>query len=162
MVQLGNLYLNSGHLGEADKQFRMALVRFPNYVHALGGLARLAAAQKDFIAAAHYYQNAIDRVPLPEFLIGLGDVFEQMGMPAEAKKQFDLVTAIEKIYRSNGVSVDAEMALFNADHGIDLQQAGGGNLEKWLPRLEKVGFWQEASTVSEASDVNVRRKCRAE
>jgi len=41
---------------------------------------------------------------------------------------------------------------------IDLQQAGGGN----LPRLEKVGFWQEASKVSEARDVNVRRKCRAE
>jgi hypothetical protein len=45
---------------------------------------------------------------------------------------------------------------------IDVQQAGGGNLEKRLPRLEEVGFWQEASKVSEARDVNVMRKCRTE
>src|SRR5262249_25633532 len=32
MVQLGNLYLTSGHLAEADTQFRSALAHFPDYI----------------------------------------------------------------------------------------------------------------------------------
>src|SRR5262245_46248153 len=98
MVQLANLYLNSGRIAEADRANRMALVRFPNYVHALAGLARVAVAQKDYIAASKYYQQAADAVPLPEFLIGLGEVYEQMNKPAEAAQQFELVRAIQKIY----------------------------------------------------------------
>ena len=41
---------------------------------------------------------------------------------------------------------------------IDVQQAGGGNLEKRLPRLEQVGFWQEASKGVRGP----RRECQAE
>src|SRR6185295_8816690 len=35
LVQLGNLFLNSGRLPDADTQYRLALTRFPNYVHGL-------------------------------------------------------------------------------------------------------------------------------
>src|SRR5206468_581439 len=48
MVQLGNLYLNGGRFAQADEQYRLALARFPNYIHAFAGIAKLAVAQKDF------------------------------------------------------------------------------------------------------------------
>jgi tetratricopeptide (TPR) repeat protein len=53
----------------------------------------LAVAQKDFDAAVHYYQRAIDRVPLPEFVIALGEVYEHLGKAAEAKAQSDIIWA---------------------------------------------------------------------
>jgi tetratricopeptide (TPR) repeat protein len=123
MVQLGNLYVLTGRLADADREFRFALSRFPNYVHAYAGLAKLAVVQKDYVAAAHYYQKAIDGVPLPEFVIGLGDVYEHVGKSAEAQAQFALVRTIEKLYRSNGVNMDLEMVLFELDHGGNVNEA---------------------------------------
>ena len=134
MVQLANLYLHNGHLAEADRANRMALVRFPNYVHALAGLARVAVAQKDFIAAAQYYKQAIDAVPLPEFLVELGEVYEHMNKPADAAQQFELVRAIQKIYRSNGVNTDLEMVLFDLDHGGDVIHALDIARKEWQQR----------------------------
>jgi tetratricopeptide (TPR) repeat protein len=120
MVQLGTLYLNSGRLAEADREYRMALTHFPNYIHAYAGLAKVAVAQKDFATATHYYQKAIDGVPLPEFLIALGEAYDRMGKPDDARQQYALVQAIQKIYRATGVNMDLEMVLFNADHGGDI------------------------------------------
>jgi len=134
MVQLANLYLNSGRLAEAERANRMALVRFPNYVHALAGLARVAVAQKDFSAAARYYKQAADTVLLPEFLIALGEVYEHMNKPAEAAQQFELVRAIQKIYRSNGVNTDLEMVLFDLDHGGDIARALEAARKEWQQR----------------------------
>ena len=134
MVQLANLYLNSGRLAEAERANRMALVRFPNYVHALAGLARVAVAQKDFIAAAQYYKQAADAVLLPEFLIGLGEVYERMNKPAEAAQQFELVRVIQKIYRSNGVNTELEMVLFDLDHGGDVERALDLARKEWQQR----------------------------
>ena len=134
MVQLGNLYLNSGNLGEADLQYQSALARFPDYAHALGGSARLAMARNDWAKASHYYQLAMDRIPLPEFAIGLGEVYERMGRTAEAKSQFDLVEAIQRIHRANGVSTDIEMALFDADRGRNLDRALEAASREWSRR----------------------------
>jgi len=134
MVQLANLYLNSGRLAEAERANRVALVRFPNYVHALAGLARVGVAQKDFTAAAQYYKQAADTVLLPEFLIALGEVYEHMNKPAEAAHQFELVRAIQKIYRSNGVNTDLEMMLFDLDHGGDVARALDAARKEWQQR----------------------------
>jgi tetratricopeptide (TPR) repeat protein len=79
----------------------------------------------------------MDRVPLVEFAIGLGEVYERMGNHNEAAAQFDLVEAIESLYRANGVALDIELALFDADRGRNLDQA----LE--IARLE----WQSRKSV---------------
>jgi Tfp pilus assembly protein PilF len=154
MVQLGNLYLNSGRLMEAHQQYSAALERFPNYVHASAGLARVAAVQKDWTAAVHHYQAAINRVPLPEFLIGLGDAYKEIGKPEQAQAQFDLVEAIQQIYRSNGVSVDIEMALFNADRGVRLQEALATVRQEWT--------WRKSVRVADAYAWTLYRSGRYE
>jgi tetratricopeptide (TPR) repeat protein len=44
-----------------------------------------------------------------------------MGESEKAEEQYDLVRSIDKLLRANGVDTDLEIALFYADHDIDLQ-----------------------------------------
>jgi len=134
MVQLGNLYLIEGQLNRAEEQYQQALLRFPDYAHATAGLARVANARGDLAGAVEHYKRALDRIPLAEFAIGLGEVYERMGRSEEAKAQFDLVEAIQELYRANGVSIDIELALFNADRGRNIPQALDLARNEWRSR----------------------------
>jgi pentatricopeptide repeat protein len=134
MVQLGNLFLNDGQLNRAEEQYQQALVRFPDYAHATAGLARVARARGDLASSVEHYKIAMDRIPLAEFAIGLGEVYERLGRKEEAKAQFDLVDAIQELYRYNGVSMDIELALFNADRGRDIPQALDIASNEWRSR----------------------------
>ena len=60
-------------------------------------------------------------MPLPEYAIALGDVYAEMGDRQKADEQYDLVREIDRLYRANGVNTDLEIALFYADHDLDLQ-----------------------------------------
>jgi tetratricopeptide (TPR) repeat protein len=57
-----------------------------------------------------------------------------MGRSEEAKAQFDLVEAIQELYRANGVSIDIELALFNADRGRNIPQALDLASNEWRSR----------------------------
>ena len=118
-VQLGHLYFNSGDLQQAEETYRQALQVRSDYVYALAGVARVRAAQDRYEEAIEYYERIVELLPLPEFVIALGDLYEMMGQPAEAKAQYDLVRAIQQLNASAGVDVDMELALFDIDHGAD-------------------------------------------
>ncbi len=118
IVQLGNLYLATSQMPFAETAYRAALQRFPNYVHAYAGLAKVAAARKEYASAERYYRKAIDSVPMPEFLIGLSAVYQQMGKTAEAKAQLDLLQRIKTVYEANGVAMDEEIQQMMKKAGI--------------------------------------------
>jgi tetratricopeptide (TPR) repeat protein len=120
-VQLGNLRFTTGQLEEAAKDYDLATKTLPNYPPALAGQARIAAARGELEQAAALYQEAFDRMPLAEYAILLGDVYAEMGERQKAAEQYDLVRAIDKLYRANGVNTDLEIALFYADHNLELQ-----------------------------------------
>jgi tetratricopeptide (TPR) repeat protein len=130
-VQLGQLYWLKGDLAAAEQQYRQVLAYYPKYVYALGAMGQLRATQQDLPAAADYYRQATDLIPLPQFVSALGDVYAKMGKADEAKKQYDLFLFIARTYEVNGVNFGIEKALFLADHDMDLpgaltaaQQAG--------------------------------------
>ena len=120
-VQLGNLRFSTGQLEEAAKDYDLATKTLPNYPPALAGQARIASARGELEQAAALYQQAFDRMPLAEYAINLGDVYTEMREKKKAAEQYDLVRVIDKLYRANGVNTDLEIALFYADHNLQLQ-----------------------------------------
>jgi tetratricopeptide (TPR) repeat protein len=118
-VQLGHLYFNRGDLTNAEQTYTAALEARPDYVYALAGIARVRAAQGRYDEAIGAYQEIVKRLPLPEFVIALGDIYDATGRPAEAKRQYDLVHAMQQLNASAGVDVDMELSLFDSDHGAD-------------------------------------------
>ena len=115
-VQLGNLIFDGGDLDAAQAAYEAALRTLPDYPYASAGLGRIAAARGDYAGAVTYYEAAIARLPLPEFVIALGDVQAAFGDAAAAERQYALVGAMQNLYAANGVDTDLEMALFLADH----------------------------------------------
>jgi tetratricopeptide (TPR) repeat protein len=117
LVQLGNLYYDTGQLAAAERSYREALVRFPGYVHAEAALGRVAGAHGLYDAAARLYGRAVAKLPLPQYEAALGDALTLAGKAAEAERAYAVVDATEKLLRANGVRTELETALFDLDHG---------------------------------------------
>jgi len=121
--QLGNLYFNTNAPENAAAEYESALDAFPEYVHAVAGNARLAAARGDYDKAIELYRDVTARQPVVEYVATLGDVYRAAGRSVEAQHQYDLVGAIDELYRANGIDTDLEMALYQADHDLDPEMA---------------------------------------
>ncbi len=121
-TQLGNLYFNTGELDQAEAEYQRTLQDRPNYVYAIAGLGRVQAAQGNTDEAIKLLEKAIAIMPMPEFVITLGDLYQTTGQQEKASQQYKLVTTIEKLYRANGVDMDMEIALFNTDHDQNLPE----------------------------------------
>jgi tetratricopeptide (TPR) repeat protein len=122
-VRLGNLYFDRGRLDDAEAQYRQVLEQYPDYVHALASRAAVRAAQARFPEAIQLYGRAIDIYPLPQYVIALGDVYAAAGDSAGAARTYDLAAAEQQLYTANGVDLDQELALFDADHKRSLPEA---------------------------------------
>jgi tetratricopeptide (TPR) repeat protein len=120
-VQLGNLWFSLGKLEEAQKAYGLSTRTVGAYAPALAGQAKVAAAKGDIEQAATLYRQAFNRMPLPEYAIALSDVYVEMGARKKAEGQYELVQSMDKLLRANGVNTDLEIALFYADHDMNLQ-----------------------------------------
>ena len=121
-TQLGNLYFNTGNVDQAAVEYERTLQDRPNYVYAMAGLGRVQAAQGNPGAAIKLLEKAVAIMPMPEFVITLGDLYQTTGQQEKASQEYKLVATIEKLYRANGVDMDMEIALFNADHDQNLPE----------------------------------------
>jgi tetratricopeptide (TPR) repeat protein len=122
-VELGNLYYNSGRLRPAERAYRRALARFPDYHRASAGLARVRGARGQIDAAVSLYGRASEVVPLPEYAAALGELLEVAGRPREAREAYGLVAAIQRLFEANGARTELETALVDLDRGVDLAEA---------------------------------------
>src|SRR4051812_38428232 len=114
---LGQLEYLRGRLGAARVAYEQALARFPRYAPAEAGLARGEAAAGRTRPAIRRLRGVVDRLPLPEYVIALGETELAAGGRAAARRDLALVGAEEKLLAANGVNTDTELALFEADHG---------------------------------------------
>jgi tetratricopeptide (TPR) repeat protein len=120
-VQLGNLWFGSGSMEEAEREYASAIETVTAYAPALAGQAKVAAARGNLGPASKLYRQAFNRMPLPEYAIALGDVYAEMGDKEKAEAQYELVRNMDRLLRANGVNTDLEIALFYADHDMDLE-----------------------------------------
>ncbi len=120
---LGELYFNSGDLKKAEEQYQASINTYNNYYHALAGLGKVRAVEKNYQEAIELYKKAIGIIPLPIFVSSLGDIYKKTGNMEEAKKQYDLVEYIGLLSKINKVIYNRELALFYAGHDIKLNEA---------------------------------------
>ncbi|OHV34872.1 MULTISPECIES: tetratricopeptide repeat protein [Pseudofrankia] len=116
-LHLGELARDTGDLAGADDAYRRGLAADPVSAPLLAGRARVAAARGQTDAALADYRAAVGRSPQPALVIEYGELLESLGRLPEAQEQYTLARATAALFRAQGVDVDVELALFEADHG---------------------------------------------
>jgi tetratricopeptide (TPR) repeat protein len=99
-VRAGELAFSTGDWPAAEKHYLAALEADPGDWPALDHLAELRAAQKRFGEAVASYRTLVARVPRPELLQALGDVYAAAGNANEAKAWHD--AALVKYLKAAG------------------------------------------------------------
>jgi tetratricopeptide (TPR) repeat protein len=122
-TQLGAEYMSDGFVPAAEYEYKQALRTFPHYAQALAGLAVAEFALGNRSRAVKDYQQAVAIVPLPQYVIGLGDLYTRIGDIKDAASEYALVQFILHIFRINHVKYDIELAQFYADHNQHLSDA---------------------------------------
>jgi tetratricopeptide (TPR) repeat protein len=123
-VQLGNLLVYAGDPEAAADEYERALKLVPGHAPALAGLGRLAVAAGRLDEAIDRFQEAADVVPLPEYVIALADAQAAAGRTDDAERSVELARAEIQLFEATGVSVDLDLALFEADHGDPARALG--------------------------------------
>jgi tetratricopeptide (TPR) repeat protein len=132
--QLGDLHWNSGRPADAEGWYRRAIAADPSFIPPHAGLARVEAARGQTNRAIDNLEWVIARYPSPEYVIALGDLYTVNRRPEEAARQYALVRAEERLLRAGGVNVDLEIALFDADHGVELANGLAAARMEWSRR----------------------------
>jgi tetratricopeptide (TPR) repeat protein len=132
--QIGDLYWNRGSVDRAEAWYRRAITEEPSFVPPHAGLARVQAATGHTMRAIRTLSWVVERYPTPEYVIALGDILSTVGRTADAARQYALVGAEERLLRANGVNVDLEIALFDADHGVNLEEGLLAARQEWARR----------------------------
>ncbi len=114
---LGELERQQGHTAPARLAFRRALVSVKHFPGAEAGMARLESAAGDLGAATARWRRLSQQLPLPEYVIGLGETELAAGHAAAGRRDLALIGAEEQLLHAAGVNTDVELAIYEADHG---------------------------------------------
>jgi tetratricopeptide (TPR) repeat protein len=126
---LGELARAAGRPGLAAHHYRNALDAEPTYLPALAGQARLAVAAGDLATAERDYRRVVQRLPLTEYVVELGELYEATDRPELAQQQYAVAVASAQLFAANGVATDLETALFQADHGSPAEALAAARAE---------------------------------
>jgi pentatricopeptide repeat protein len=126
---LGDIELRRGRPAAAQHDYRAALASFPRHVAAQAGLARVDLARGRLPEAIARLQRVVERLPLPEYLVSLGEAQLAAGRTADGRATLAVVRAQERLLAQSGVDTDVDLALFEAEHGdpahaVTLARAG--------------------------------------
>lgn len=121
--QLGDLHRAAGEFETAETAYRAALNALPDYVPAMSGLAGVLAATDRRSDAIRILERATARLPQPELLAALGDLYALDGRAERAEEQYRLVEGIARLSAGSGSVHDRQLVIFSADHQRHLRAA---------------------------------------
>ncbi|MDF9816203.1 tetratricopeptide repeat protein [Streptomyces sp. SPB162] len=114
---LSELAFNSGDPTTGLREAEVGLRAAPASTSLLQAKARAEAALGRGTAAIADLTRAVQRVPQPEHILQLGETHQSLGRTREADQQYEIFRAEQKLFAANGVTLDSDAALFEADHG---------------------------------------------
>ena len=114
---------NQGHVDAAACWYRKSLRRLPGYVHGEAGLARVDAAKGRYDSAVARLRHVVEVLPIPVYVILLGDILERSGHASQAQREYALVGAIERLFAANGVRTELQTAVFDLDRNRNVADA---------------------------------------
>jgi tetratricopeptide (TPR) repeat protein len=135
---LGEVERRRGRTAAARRAFERALASVPRFAAAEAGLARLDAARaaarliratrrddtpgrptprRALGASISRLRGVVERLPLPEYVVALGEIELAAGRTAAGRRDLALVAVEQRLQRAAGVDIDVELAVFEADHG---------------------------------------------
>ena len=112
---LGNLLLSHGRVDDATLSYAAALRAFPGFAPARTGQAALLVARGRPAEAAAIMDQVVTVQPVLQYVIAEGAYYTAAGMTKQAADAYQLVDAIVALYRANGVDVDLDIAVYQAD-----------------------------------------------
>jgi tetratricopeptide (TPR) repeat protein len=127
LALLSHLDLLRDRPAQAEREARAALLRFPGHPGATAALARAELARGRTAAAIGRLRPLVARLPLPEYVISLGEAelaaargrsgAHAARLAAAGRRDLALVPAEQRLLAAAGVRTDTELAVFEADHG---------------------------------------------
>ena len=138
--QLGELYRQIGQADMAGQNYEAALAALPQYVPATVGLARTREAQGRRSDAISLLEWAVARLPQPETVSTLGDLYALDGDSAKAAQEYALVDQIALVARATGSVYDRQLTIFDADHDRDLAGAVARARDELAVRGDVYGY----------------------
>ena len=120
---LGHLYWGQGDLDAAPAPTAPCCGRNPTILLHSSAWRASDAARGDKQAALTILRPLAARLPLPEFLAALGDLYAGLGDARQAQEQYELVHVIQQLNAGAGMNVDLELATFDVMHGADSEAA---------------------------------------
>ena len=122
-VHLGRELMAEGQRAEGERELDRALEVLPDYHLALAAKAHARVATGDLEEGMALYERAQRRVPAPDVVVALGELYAAVGRPADAKRQYELLEFIERSNVAGAATYSRQLAMFLADHGQRLDEA---------------------------------------
>ncbi|MEV4561585.1 tetratricopeptide repeat protein [Kitasatospora sp. NPDC049285] len=117
LYHLSLLALDTGDPKTALARAESGMRTAPGTASLLEAKGRAEAALGESAAAVTDLQRATAQVPQPEYVLELGELLQSLGRTDEAQQQYLVLRGEQKLLTDNGVALDADAALFEADHG---------------------------------------------
>ncbi|MFI8517255.1 tetratricopeptide repeat protein [Streptomyces sp. NPDC085481] len=115
LARLGDLAWERGEPAEALNQYGTALRVVRDHGPSLAGRARALAALGRPQEAVQAWRAALERLPLPEYLLEAGELYESLDLDGDAQALY------ERLRTGSWTRAEAVLGLLEADHGDPAQ-----------------------------------------
>ncbi|MFD6280909.1 tetratricopeptide repeat protein [Streptomyces sp. NPDC060209] len=115
--RLGDLAAERGEPSVALAQYEAALRTDRSHLVSLAGRARSLVALGRTDEALADYRTVTTKLPRPEYVLELGELFESLDLDSDARTQYEKLRDLLSRARTAGVDESLTEARFEADHG---------------------------------------------
>ncbi|HMR40836.1 MAG TPA: tetratricopeptide repeat protein [Ignavibacteria bacterium] len=120
--RLGMLFYNSGDPKTAEEIFGFLIKDFPEYGQGYFAMGKIKLHKKEYPESIELFTKAVDILPIPEFLISLGDAYLLSGDNKSSDEIYLKAKSVIEKYKQYGYDTDIEFSDFYADRNYQLQE----------------------------------------